>query len=332
MHKPTLQLTALRDDNAVLNSTKGRFWFVAVLLTLALASQYNGRETRMYHTRKYIEEHEATIEIQDSDMGLTFFSGSSPPRIQKIDLFSYFIGWLFVGDWIVQIDKRAIKSAEDFTAATQHSGAQPKSLLIRFRRDDYFRMATIKVAEVKRKLNCISVFMQVRWREDLPVGIVVERKGANIVVASVESGSIAAQNIFPGDVLVDVNGREVNNDVSAAKKAIRQSIIEKKNVVLKLERDITPLKMISTPAVDVLAILKRQRGFWKRRSKFEPIEEEGPGKPKRVYHVPNVESEPLPVDDTGKKLVATPSRDGGMRTEEPVETAEEEPATEEEEF
>nr|CAD2174077.1 unnamed protein product [Meloidogyne enterolobii] len=240
--------------------------------------------------KKYIEEHEATIEIQDSDMGLTFFSGSSPPRIQKIDLFSYFIGWLFIGDWIVQIDKRAIKSAEDFTAATQHSGAQPKSLLIRFRRDDYFRMATIKVAEVKRKLNCISVFMQVRWREDLPVGIVVERK------------------------------------------AIRQSIIEKKNVVLKLERDITPLKMISTPAADVLAILKRQRGFWKRRSKFEPIEEEGPGKPKRVYHVPNVESEPLPVDDTGKKLVATPSRDGGMRTEEPVETAEEEPATEEEEF
>uniref|UniRef100_A0A914LQ47 PDZ domain-containing protein n=1 Tax=Meloidogyne incognita TaxID=6306 RepID=A0A914LQ47_MELIC len=193
-------------------------------------------------------------------------------------------------------------------------------------------MATLKVAEVKRKLNCISVFMQIRWREDLPVGIVVERKGANIMVASVESGSMAAQNIFPGDVLVDVNGREVNNNVSAAKKAIRQSIIEKKNVVLKLERDITPLKMISTPAVDVLAILKRQRGFWKRRSKFEPIEEEGPGKPKRVYHVPNVESEPLPVDDTGKKLVATPSRDGGTRAEEPVETAEEEPATEEEEF
>nr|CAD2131491.1 unnamed protein product [Meloidogyne enterolobii] len=282
--------------------------------------------------KKYIQEHDATIEIRDSDMGLTFFSGSSPPRIQKIDLFSYFIGWLFVGDWIVQIDKRAIKSAEDFTAATQHSGAQPKSLLIRFRRDDYFQMATLKVAEVKRKLNCISVFMQVRWREDLPVGIVVERKGANIMVASVESGSIAAQNIFPGDVLVDVNGKEVNNDVSAAKKAIRQSLIEKKNVVLKLERDVTPLKMISTPAEDVLAILKRQRGFWKRRSKFEPIEEEGPGKPKRVYHAPNVESEPLPVDDTGKKLVATPSRDGGTRTEEPVETAEEEPATEEEEF
>ncbi|CAK5056614.1 unnamed protein product [Meloidogyne enterolobii] len=56
--------------------------------------------------KKYIHEHEATIEIQDSDMGLTFFSGSSPPRIQKIDIFSYFFGWLFVGDWIVQIDKR----------------------------------------------------------------------------------------------------------------------------------------------------------------------------------------------------------------------------------
>ncbi|CAK5056673.1 unnamed protein product [Meloidogyne enterolobii] len=57
-------------------------------------------------SKKYIHEHEDTIEIQDSDMGLTFFSGSSPPRIQKIDIFSYFFGWLFPGDWILQIDKR----------------------------------------------------------------------------------------------------------------------------------------------------------------------------------------------------------------------------------
>ena len=61
-------------------------------------------------------------------------------------------------------------------------------------------------------------------------------------------------------------------------------------MVLKLERDITPLKMISTPAEDVLAILKRQRGFWKRRSKFEPIEEEGPGKPKRGTLISEKES------------------------------------------
>uniref|UniRef100_A0A915MUS7 PDZ domain-containing protein n=1 Tax=Meloidogyne javanica TaxID=6303 RepID=A0A915MUS7_MELJA len=263
MHKPTLQLTALRDDNAVLNSTKGCFWFVAVLLTLALASQYNGRETRMYHTRKSIEEHEATIEIQDSDMGLTFFSGSSPPRIQKIDIFSYFFGWLFPGDWILQIDNR----------------------------------------------------------------------GSNIIVSYIEPSSVAAQFIFPGDILLDVNGKEVNNDVSAAKKAIRQSIIEKKNVVLRLERDGPPLKLISTPAEDVVEILTRAKGFWNKRCRLIPIEEEEPRKLKKVYHAPNVESEPFPVDDTGKKLVATPSRDGGTRTEEPVETAEEEPATtEEEEF
>ena len=45
------------------------------------------------------------------------------------------------------------------------------------------------------------------------------------MVASVESGSIAAQNIFPGDVLVDVNGREVNNNVSAAKKVLFLQVI-----------------------------------------------------------------------------------------------------------
>uniref|UniRef100_A0A915P5Y3 PDZ domain-containing protein n=1 Tax=Meloidogyne floridensis TaxID=298350 RepID=A0A915P5Y3_9BILA len=186
----------------------------------------------------------------------------------------------------------AINSAEDFTAATQHSGAQPKRLFIRFRRDDYFRMINLK--------------------------------GSNIIVSNIEPSSVAAQYIFPGDILLDVNGKEVNNDVSAAKKAIRQSIAEKKNVVLRLERDGPPLKLISTPAEDVVEILTRAKGFWNKRCRLIPIEEEEPRKLKKVYHAPNVESEPFPVDETGKKLVATPSRDGGTRTEEPMETAEEE--------
>nr|CAD2207236.1 unnamed protein product [Meloidogyne enterolobii] len=162
--------------------------------------------------------------------------------------------------------------------------------------------------------------------------ITVEKKGSNIIVSHIEPSSVAAQYILPGDILRDVNGKEVKDDVSGAKKAIRQSITEKKNVVLKLERDAPPLKLISTAAEDVCEILTRAKGFWNKRCKLIPIEEEEPRKPKRVYHVPDVESEPFPVDDTGKKLVATPSRDGGTRTEEPVETAEEEPATEGEEF
>nr|CAD2190385.1 unnamed protein product [Meloidogyne enterolobii] len=185
---------------------------------------------------------------------------------------------------------QAINSAEDFTAATQHSGAQPKRLFIRFRRDDYFRMINLKVTQVRKRPSHNFIVLQIRWREDLPIGITVE------------------------------------------KKAIRQSIAEKKNVVLRLERDGPPLKLISTPAEDVVEILTRARGFWNKRCRLIPIEEEEPRKLKKVYHAPNVESEPLPVDDTGKKLVATPSRDGGTRAEEPVETAEEEPATEEEEF
>uniref|UniRef100_A0A914LJJ2 PDZ domain-containing protein n=2 Tax=Meloidogyne TaxID=189290 RepID=A0A914LJJ2_MELIC len=330
MRKPTLQLTALRDDNAVLNSTKGRF-----LVRRCAAHSCFGVSTMAEKrgSKKSIEEHEDTIEIQDSDMGLTFFSGSSPPRIQKIDIFSYFFGWLFPGDWILQIDNRAINSAEDFTAATQHSGAQPKRLFIRFRRDDYFRMINLKVTQVRKRPSHNFIVLQIRWREDLPIGISVERKGSNIIVSYIEPSSVAAQFIFPGDILLDVNGKEVNNDVSAAKKAIRQSIAEKKNVVLRLERDGPPLKLISTPAEDVVEILTRAKGFWNKRCRLIPIEEEEPRKLKKVYHAPNVESEPFPVDDTGKKLVATPSRDGGTRTEEPVETAEEEPATtEEEEF
>uniref|UniRef100_A0A914MP69 PDZ domain-containing protein n=1 Tax=Meloidogyne incognita TaxID=6306 RepID=A0A914MP69_MELIC len=274
-------------------------------------------------SKKYIEEHEDTIEIQDSDMGLTFFSGSSPPRIQKIDIFSYFFGWLFPGDWILQIDNRAINSAEDFTAATQHSGAQPKRLFIRFRRDDYFRMINLKVTQVRKRPSHNFIVLQIRWREDLPIGISVERKGSNIIVSHIEPSSVAAQFIRLGDILLDVNGKEVKH-ASAGEKAIRQSIAEKKNVVLRLERDGPPLKLISTPAEDVVEILTRAKGFWNKRCRLIPLEEEEPRKPKRVYHAPNVESEPFPVDETGKKLVATPSRDGGTRTEEPMETAEEE--------
>nr|CAD2194454.1 unnamed protein product [Meloidogyne enterolobii] len=192
-------------------------------------------------SKKYIEEHEDIIEIHDSDMGLTFFSGSSPPRIQKIGIFSYFFGWLFPGDWILQIDNRAINSAEDFTAATQHSGAQPKRLFIRFRRDDYFRMINLKVTQVRKRPSHKIIVLQIRWREDLPIGISVERK------------------------------------------AIRQSIAEKKNVVLKLERDGSSLKLISTPAEDVVEILTRAKGFWNKRCRLIPIEEEEPRKPKRGF-------------------------------------------------
>uniref|UniRef100_A0A915LQG2 PDZ domain-containing protein n=1 Tax=Meloidogyne javanica TaxID=6303 RepID=A0A915LQG2_MELJA len=265
-------------------------------------------------TKNKLNQQNLSVDDLDGiEPSLPIDCGSSPPRIQKIDIFSYFFGWLFPGDWILQIDNRAINSAEDFTAATQHSGAQPKRLFIRFRRDEYFKMINLKVTQVRKKPSHNFIVLQIRWREDLPIGISLERKGANIMVASVESGSIAAQNIFPGDKLLDVNGREVNNDVSAH-KAIRQSIAEKKNVVLRLERDGPPLKLISTPAEDVVEILTRAKGFWNKRCRLIPIEEEEPRKPKRVYHAPNVESEPLPVDDTGKKLVATPSRDGGTRT------------------
>ncbi|KAL7075278.1 hypothetical protein ACQ4LE_006098 [Meloidogyne hapla] len=281
--------------------------------------------------KKYVEELEITVEIQDQDLGLTFFNGSSPPRVQKINLFSYFYGMLYIGDVILQVDKRVMKSTQDITEAFQLAGAESKTLRIRFRRDNYYKMQTLKLAVIRKKPSLNTLSLQIRWREDLPVGIIVEKKaGAGVIVSNVEPGSVAEGHIFPGDIILDVNNKEVG-DITEAKKAIRQSIVEKRNVLLKIERDITPLKRIADPAEDVRAILSRNAGFWNRRCRLRSIEEEEGGKPKRVYHVPNVESESLPVDETGKKLVATPSRDGGTRTEEPVEAAEEEPATEEEE-
>ena len=102
--------------------------------------------------------------------------------------------------------------------------------------------------------------------------------------------------------MLDVNGKEVKHASAGEKvlfyffitkpvntckflflQAIRQSIAEKKNVVLRLERDGPPLKLISTPAEDVVEILTRAKGFWNKRCRLIPIEEEEPRKLKKGW-------------------------------------------------
>jgi hypothetical protein len=162
---------------------------------------------------------------------------------------------------------------------------------------------------------------------------------------SVEPNSVASLYIQEGDIVHEVNERGVS-DITEAKKvvfceklnllkttfyfqAIRQGIVEKNTVKLKIERRKQPPKLLSTPAEDVLSILKRHAGFWNRQYNMRAIDDEEGGRT-RVYHMPNIESETLPVDETGKELVPTPSRDGGTHVEEPAAEVEEE-ATEEEE-
>lgn len=61
---------------------------------------------------KYIEESDVIVDIKDQDLGILFADGTSPPRIQKLDLLSCFTGSLMVGDLILQVDKKVSSRIE----------------------------------------------------------------------------------------------------------------------------------------------------------------------------------------------------------------------------
>ncbi|KAF7629899.1 hypothetical protein Mgra_00009087, partial [Meloidogyne graminicola] len=294
---------------------------------------------------KYIEESDVIVDIKDQDLGILFADGTSPPRIQKLDLLSCFTGSLMVGDLILQVDKKAIRTARDFFDAAQVSGNEVKTVRIRYRRDTFYQIRVLKVAANKRRPNIHTLTVQIRWRDGLTVGLNVDKKvilyehykykngrlqGSNILITGIEPNSVAAIHFRLGDIILEVNDKKVT-DVSATKKAIKQGFINKNNAILRIERDVTPAKRICDPAEDVQTIITRNSGFWNRPSRLRAIDEEGK-KPQRVYNRPETETEPLPVDDYGKALISTPNRDGGAaRSDEAAIAETEEETTEEEE-
>ncbi|KAL7074450.1 hypothetical protein ACQ4LE_006589 [Meloidogyne hapla] len=276
--------------------------------------------------KKFIEEQVITVEMQEKELGLTFFDESSPPRIKKIDIFSCLVGILLVGDEILQIDKKTIKSSQDINEATHFPWTGPRNFRIRFRRDSFYRILVFKVSRIRRKPNRLAIILHARWRQDISVGLIVASEGESVQIVQVVQSSLASHHFRPGDVITDVNGERVT-DTEEAVKLIRQSIAETNNFKLKIVRDISPLKRIADPAEDARSILLRNAGFWRKQCLLSSIEEEeGEVKPQKVsvYFVPKVESVPFPVDETGNELIATPSRPGGTLRERSSEDEDEE--------
>lgn len=250
-------------------------------------------------SKNYIEERDVTVETQDKEFGLTFFDGSSPPRIKEIDILSCFVGILLVGDEILQINKRDIKSPQDIDETTQ----SPMTGLRNF-----------QITKIRRKPHRFAILLQARWRQDISLGLIVTDKRENVVVCDVKASSLAVNHFYPGDIITNVNGEKATK-MADAKKAIRTSIAMQNTVTLRIVRDIPPLKRITDMAEDARSILLRNAGFWRRECMLKSIEEKGEVKPQRVYFVPKIESVPFPVDETGKELIATPSRAGGSIVE-----------------
>ncbi|CAK5059799.1 unnamed protein product [Meloidogyne enterolobii] len=254
--------------------------------------------------KNYIEERDVTVETQDKEFGLTFFDGSSPPRIKEIDILSCFVGILLVGDEILQINKRDIKSPQDIDEINHSPMEGLRNFQVRLRRDNFYRLLVLKITKIRRKPHRFAILLQARWRQDISLGLIVTDKAS----------SLAVNHFYPGDIITNVNGERVTR-MAEAKKAIRTSIAMQNTVTLRIVRDIPPLKRITDMAEDARSILLRNAGFWRRECMLKSIEEKGEVKPQRVYFVPKIESVPFPVDETGKELIATPSRAGGSIVE-----------------
>ncbi|ETN68565.1 hypothetical protein NECAME_15752 [Necator americanus] len=87
------------------------------------------------------------------------------------------------------------------------------------------------------KPGCELFEVTITWRSGgTPIGLLIHRNfSGRVVVAMVESGCTASKVVKPGDVLVKVNDKEVN-DRDVARKLIMESINSSKRVSLTLER------------------------------------------------------------------------------------------------
>uniref|UniRef100_A0A1I8BC03 PDZ_6 domain-containing protein n=1 Tax=Meloidogyne hapla TaxID=6305 RepID=A0A1I8BC03_MELHA len=169
--------------------------------------------------QRYVVEETIQVVVADEKIGVTFYEGKIPNRVARIRYDSCFIGQLLAGDVILSVDGQAITSGEDFTAICSR-GQLPRSVTVKFRRDNYYKIQTIKRTELKTKRGeSQGIYIQARWRPDLPLGMIVENKATflritrdfvrilfdfkddAVVVVQVEPGSAAFQHFQYGDVL-----------------------------------------------------------------------------------------------------------------------------------
>nr|CAD2128097.1 unnamed protein product [Meloidogyne enterolobii] len=264
-------------------------------------------------SQRYIQEETMQVLLADAKPGVIFYA-VKPPRVERLRYDSCFIGHLMPGDVVLSVDGQAINSGDEFNARCSEGGL-PRSVNVQFRRDNYYQMRCYRRAEMGGEIN--AFYIQIRWRHDLPLGMVIVNRDGAVVVEQADPGSIASQHFQYGDVIEKVEGIRVAH-TSEAKRIIRERIEKRTCVALKVIRNV---KKKNGLPLDVRFIMKKHKGFWNRNHKLEPCEdkqtEDGGGTSSdtrpNVYHVEGVAVERMALDEFGRPLIGTPARAGGTR-------------------
>lgn len=71
-----------------------------------------------------------------------------------------------------------ISSGDEFIAYCCR-GSPPRNVTVKYRRDNYYKMVTIKRTESRTKRGeTQGIYIQARWRPDLPLGMIVENRAS----------------------------------------------------------------------------------------------------------------------------------------------------------
>ncbi|CAK5055253.1 unnamed protein product [Meloidogyne enterolobii] len=203
--------------------------------------------------------------IYNPKIGVKFFEKGS--RIATISYDSPFIEILFPGDVVLT----AVNSVNDFNILCS-KGKLPKSVKVKFKRDSYYQIRKINTKEVVSKEGKYEeISLEVKWKPDLTIGILVEEVDGVVRVSEIDPGSIASMHIKYGDILTQINNKNVV-DKNDARMRIRASIDKDHCVILKVIRK---PKLSNQPELprDVSLIMQHHQGFWNKKEKLKSIEE-----------------------------------------------------------
>ncbi|KAL7070747.1 hypothetical protein ACQ4LE_009690 [Meloidogyne hapla] len=208
--------------------------------------------------RSSISEINVEVKRRSTDSRIEFVEGSRPPRVRKVGYNSYLNGYLYVGDEVISLNDEVIRTAEDFYRIVGARSREPVRLLIRVRRDCFYRITIKRVEGEQGKREVLD--LEIKWRRGgMPLGVTMEHDMGNIKICKIDPGSIAETNFKFGDVITHIDGSTVA-DTTEARNAILHAINANSKVTIRILRTESLGDSSYLPA-DVQDIVNKQRNF-----------------------------------------------------------------------
>uniref|UniRef100_A0A1I8BW08 PDZ domain-containing protein n=1 Tax=Meloidogyne hapla TaxID=6305 RepID=A0A1I8BW08_MELHA len=219
--------------------------------------------------RSSISEINVEVKRRSTDSRIEFVEGSRPPRVRKVGYNSYLNGYLYVGDEVISLNDEVIRTAEDFYRIVGARSREPVRLLIRVRRDCFYRITIKRVEGEQGKREVLD--LEIKWRRGgMPLGVSMNdtrvSRSSGVTIGEIDAGSIADGNFHYGDIMTHVNGKRIS-DTKSARAAILEGINNNNSLTIRVER---PAKLDddSHLPADVTKIIKRQINFHRHAHKY----------------------------------------------------------------